>query len=383
MINSLDFEVQISPDIKPVCTDFGKVKSFSDLAEAVFSQDSELINTGWHPGSPGEPKHGRYDSKLEWLMGINRYHMDEWWLYDTQGNAHNLGNLARQINPAWVEGADWTGEMSDDEKMATLRQSWEAAQDQRSARLASRVGGKVYKFSTPLMEGGISSAVILPCSPSPETVVVFRGIRHQHLDEIKEQVSGMLRTGEDPSGREANGPFNIHRWSQIVDDPDIRTAVLNLANNPSEDNFLVLIDLYKVHALPVLIRESQTALNSVHTLMEERHETFAQALADLHNDLMNGNVGFSPFVATAADMEMTADFTGDTGLVLASRLKPDSISPIHLGGTEKLVKGWIDPWQVFAVVPVNRSDPQKNLSQRDKSAIEASYARAGRELEAL
>jgi hypothetical protein len=379
----MDYEPQAQEQLrqpKGVCKRLEDVTSFSDLAEVVFLMDSRSVHTGWNPGEPGDVSEGRYDNKAAWLTTTNRYHLDEWWIYPDDSEGYNLGKIARQINPDWKEGDSWAGDLSVEEQTQILKKSWERAQDERAAQLAKELGGKAVKLKHVSMEAGISSAVILSESVANEQIV-FRGVSNQRRESVSTQVSGMLRTGTTDTSEPANGPIYLNRVSQVIEDSEVRDAVYTLADNPTEEQFRNLIELYTQKGLPLIAEEATTSLGKVLDKVERSGISFKEALVDIHTQLMQGNVGTSPFIATGVTAKECEGFTGTNGLVLVASLKEDRVSDLKARGDERLIKGWISGNEVKAIIPINRQTLGSGSSATED--IEKVFQESGEEVKSL
>ncbi len=377
MDNEPQNQEQLKVD-RPICKEFKDVKSYSDLAEVVFFTDSRSVHSGWNPNEPGDPKNGRYDSKTEWLTSTKKYHLDEWWIYDSEGQGYNLGKIARQMNPDWEEGESWIGALSENERLKIIKESWERAQDERTAELAKELGGKSIKLAHVSMEAGISSAIILS-ETSPHEQLVFRGVSNQRKESLDRQASGMLRTGMTDKDEPTNGSIYVNRLSQIIDDQEVKDAVYALSDNPTETHFRRVIDLYKQKGLTLLAEEATTSLGWVLD-KTARGINFAEALVAVHTDLMQGNIGISPFVATGTDAGACEGFTGANGLILVTGLSEDRVSSLKARGNERLIKGWIDRREIKAIISVNRHQLKQESSYED---IEQVFKESGEEIEKL
>lgn len=359
---------------------FESVRTFTDLAEVIFKMESARIASGWKLDKPGTPEKGRWDDKVEFLMSVMKYRLDEWWIYDENGQGYSLGKLARVFNPQWEEGQSWTGNMTDEEKLESIRAGWEKAQDWKTSQLAEKLGGKAHKLRVSSMEAGISSIVVLRNSP-PSDHILYRGIKNQEIQSLDEQASGMLRVGIDELGQPTNGPIYINRRSTVVVDSDVRSAVLELADNPSEEKFHSLIELYQQKGLYVLLESATDALDYIKRRMQYSEISFPSALAGRHYELMVGNIGNSPFVATTPEMKVAAEYTGNEGMVAILTVSPERISPLNSELDEKLIKGWVDKKEIAAVILANKFILDNNDSSSNE--IDEFFRKAGKEIETI
>jgi hypothetical protein len=359
---------------------FERVKSFKDLALAVIQIEGEYINTGWSPEKPGEPEKGVMTNKLDWLLDEKKHHLDEWWIYDGKGGSHNLGQIVRKINPDWCEGDSWTNNVDEKEKLKQIEGAWLEAGYMKASAIAGKYGGTAYAISGPSMEAGICAVVVLK-EDERDGEVLFRGVRHQGDNVLTEQVSGMLRVGVNREGQEALGHVGTGRWSVTVDDMETRQTVSRLAENPNEDEMERLIDMYHDRGFDELCLNATDALESIKRRMKRQHITFVQAVIDNHVDLLEGNIGNSPFVAMTSDMGEVVTFTGKSGTIVVANMEEGRVSPTKVRGKEKLVRGWVDVDEIVAVLPVDRLYREKDrMEGRDVKEL---YSQIGRQIVGL
>lgn len=346
-------------------SDLENIRNFKDLAREVMLLDGSYITTGWSPDNPGDPSKGVSTNKFDWLVNRpKKYRLDEWWIYDNQGNGHNLGQITRKLNPQWREGESWLGDMTKEDEIALIKEAWLEASYIKANRIATATGGVALAVENPSMETGVATVIILKENDGYE--LLFRGVRHQGSDVLQTQVSGMLRTGVDAQGNEAHGLVNVERWSTVVADEQIRQGVYQFAEDPTEEQMQKIIGLYKAMNQTILATQAKEALGSIKRRMaRDISLSFAEALANLHVDLFEGNVGNSPFVATSSRMGGTYSFTGKCGTVTAFGLHQDRISPVKVRGGEKLVKGWIGANEIVAIVPIDMVYSEKTEVDRD------------------
>lgn len=363
------------------CHRFEEVQTFQELAEVVFSLEREEVINGWSPEKPGKLEKGVHESKLKWLMGKHLYHLDEWWIFDDTGQGYNLGKLARQINPAWVEGQSWTGEMTNEEKMAKIRMGWERAQIDRTQRMADALGCRVLPFSKSSMEAGVAAAIVLP-KETESLNWLYRGVRTQHPAALDQQVSGMLRTGVDASGKESDVTAAFESWPTLVNDIDIKRQVYQLADAPTEDTFVHVIALYEQKGYRLLAEKARWALDSIQRRVQKNQTSFTEELVNFHTALAVGIIGSSPYVATSINLEGTDGFSGHNGMIISSAVNSNRVSSLKSYGQERLVKGWINRKEVAAIVPVNIHQEDEITGKFDSQHREAVYQVAGQELEA-
>jgi hypothetical protein len=356
---------------------FENISSYYDLALVVMLQDGDKVNSGWSDMGPGTPDKGISRDKVEWLMDTSRrYKADQWWIYDTQGRGHNLGEIIRKFNPDWQEGVSWlSGVGSEEERRDVIEKAWLEACNLKAMALAEDLGGTAYQLSNPSMESGLATVVMLNDHASEN--LVFRGVRNQSRDVLDRQVCGMLRTGIDDKGNDADGPVNRERLSQVVEDQDIQRAVYELADNPNMERMETIIKLYEDKGLTQLWEQATDALRNVKYLMNKYGHSFPEALRKTHLGLMEANIGNSPYVATSSDMGDTNGFTGKSGMVLVCSISKPRASDLIAPG-ETLIKGRIDRSEIMAIVPINRQLPEGK--SRDLKREETDFRQAGEEI---
>lgn len=371
-------EIPISSEARP-CRNFEEVKTFRDLAEAVFSINEKSLKISYGVNKPIDSKiYGRRENKLELLADeTSRYNLDQTWIIDNDGVAHNFGQIVRKFNPEWKEGEFWGGNIPEEERTQIIKESWLRVNRDRAVQLAKELGGKAFQLNSPSMEAGLSTVIILGERKEGDQIL-YRGLRTQGLQALDSQVSGMLRTGLDSEGRPAGGSVYTERLSTIVQNPEIRQAVYQLAEKPTEKGMREIIGLYKKHNLRVLDENAEIALRSALEKMELQQISFEEAFIRLHISLMEGNVGYSPFVATTTEMGETENFSGSNGMVLLMGIGESRIS--HLAPVkEKLVKGWVERKEILAVIPIDRQLFKDQKSDWQKTQSE--FNKAGKEIE--
>jgi hypothetical protein len=175
------------------------------------------------------------------------------------------------------------------------------------------------------------------------TTTVYRGVRANNPSLINNQVSNMLRIQKNNSSWLDSSNLNL----PVITDEQYNAAVMNLAKNPTEENFQILINMADSPQQKVQLENSFSWAKS---WQEATGISFSEALARGHVDTMVGTLNTSPYVSAATSFEKAAGYVGNNGVVVQAEIPNSRITMFPFTDTEVGINGLIFPNEIVKII---------------------------------
>lgn len=203
-------------------------------------------------------------------------------------------------------------------------------------------------------DGLINVSKTIKTSVSPPATVVYRGVRSSDPDSAYNQLSNMLRSNPN-NGESLMDPTNLNL--SVQSSRDFQNAVINLGNNPTEDNFRIVIN----RAVNVAQKEElESTLKIIKYNQQLLNVSFEDSLMRTHIDSIRGALNTSPYVSATTSLDEALGYISSGGSLVVSKIPNTRISPvIGLQDTEVAVHGLIMPEEVIGFIPTTNLTPQQ------------------------